>query len=113
MSASNPQSYGLAMENSSRKNQVKAEWTFVYLKTLMSEAPISVKSLAASSGVAEPTITRARSGKALKRETVVKLFDALIQVEKLEPILQNRQSDFLVKKGTESTVDIDQLLFGK
>ncbi|HBS26370.1 MAG TPA: hypothetical protein DD827_04460 [Gammaproteobacteria bacterium] len=52
----------------------------------------------------------ARAGKALKKETVIKMFDVLCKIEKLEEILGNRQSEFLVKKGTKNIIDLNQFI---
>lgn len=96
--------------NTQQEEAEKAVWRFLYLKTIMGEVPISRKALAASANVSDATIGRARSGKLLKRGTVVKIFDALSTESKLKDTLPRCQAQLLVKQGDENIFDINNFL---
>jgi DNA-binding Xre family transcriptional regulator len=65
-------------------------WVFFYLKQLMTHVPVSNKELAQAANISDAVVSRARSGKGLKKATQVKIFDALVKSDKLAAVRSMR-----------------------
>ncbi len=86
-----------------------AEWKFLYLKVIMSEAAISVRDMAADAGVGEASVVKARGGKCLKKSSQVKLFSVVENHERCAhlPPLKNR---LIVHKDVKEGIELLTLI---
>jgi predicted transcriptional regulator len=91
-------------------NRESAEWQFHYLKTLMDEEPTSVRSLAQEAAVSDSIIVKLRSGKNVKRSTIVKVQGAMEKLPKCGPVIKQHSKNLILKKGERTSVSRDDLM---